>query len=329
MNIKWLRIWMQIKKYDKIVIARHVGPDPDALCSTIALRDVIKNTFPNKKVYAVGAPASNFKYIGHVDRFDDEMYEDAMLIVLDTPDRKRVDGVNVNRFEYKIKIDHHPFVEEFCDIEVVDKTASSACQLVLELIFNTGLKLTKEAAEKLFIGIVSDTDRFLFSYTTPKTFNLIAKLIKKTNIEFTGLYESLYLRPIKEVRFQGYVTNNMIVTENGFAHIKLDDEILKEYGVDSSTAGNMINNFNYINEIYAWAMFSLDKNNEIIKGSIRSRGPVINEVAKKYGGGGHAMASGVRLKTFDEVDKLVKDLDRTCAAYADKLKTSNMSDNEN
>ncbi len=320
MNIKWFRIWMKIRKYDKIVIARHIGPDPDALSSTIALRDVIKNTYPNKKVYAVGAPASSFKYIGQLDRFEDDMYEDSLLIVLDTPDRKRVDGVNPNRFEYRIKIDHHPFVEEFCNIEAIDSTASSACQLVLELIFNTRLRLTKEAAEKLFIGIVSDTDRFLFSYTTPKTFNLVAKMIKKTNIEFTGLYEPLYLRPIREVRFQGYVIQNMTVTENGFAYIKLDDEILKEYGVDSSTAGNMINNFNYINEVYAWAMFSVDKNNDIIKASIRSRGPIINETAAKYGGGGHILASGARLKDFDEVDLLVADLDKVCAIYNEKIK---------
>lgn len=322
MNSKWFRIWMKIKKYDKIVIARHVGPDPDALASSIALRDIIKNKYPEKKVYAVGAPASNFKYLGQLDKFDDEMYEDSMLIVLDTPDKRRVDGINVNRFDYRIKIDHHPYIEKFCNIELIDSNASSACQLVLELTFNTPLKLTKEAAEKLFVGIVSDTDRFLFSYTTPKTFKLVSKLIKKTNIEFTSLYEELYLRPIREVRFQGYVTNNMTVTENGFAYIKLDEDILKEYGVDSSTAGNMINNFNYINEIYAWAMFSLDKNNDIIKGSIRSRGPVINTVAARYGGGGHALASGTRLKDFDEVDKLIEDLDKTCAIYNESMKKS-------
>lgn len=320
MNIKWFRIWMKIRKYEKIVIARHVGPDPDALSSTIALRDVIKNTYPHKKVYAIGAPASNFKYIGQLDRFEEDMYEDSLLIVLDTPDRRRVDGVNPNRFEYKIKLDHHPFVEKFCNIEAIDSTASSACQLVLELIFKTRLTLTKEAAEKLFIGIVSDTDRFLFSYTTPKTFKLVSKMIKKTNIELTGLYEALYLRPIREVRFQGYVIHNMTVTENGFAYIKIDDEILKEYGVDASTAGNMINNFNYINEVYSWAMFSVDKNNDVIKVSIRSRGPIINTTAAKYGGGGHAMASGARLKNFDEVDLLIADLDKVCTLYNEKLK---------
>ncbi|MEG2311603.1 MAG: bifunctional oligoribonuclease/PAP phosphatase NrnA, partial [Bacilli bacterium] len=59
----------QIKKYDIIVIARHVGPDPDALASQIALKEIIKQTYPTKKVYAIGHPASKFKYIGMLDKF--------------------------------------------------------------------------------------------------------------------------------------------------------------------------------------------------------------------------------------------------------------------
>ena len=100
----------------------------------------------------------------------------------------------------------------------------------------------------------------------------------------------------------------------------INDEILKEYNVDSSTAGNMVNNFNYINEIYAWAMFSLDKANNVIKASIRSRGPVINEIASHFNGGGHALASGARLKDFNEVDKLVLELDEACRVYTSFIK---------
>ena len=69
MNI-YRRIYWKIRAAKTIVIARHVGPDPDALCSQIALRDSILNTFPNKKVYAVGSPASKFRYLGSLDKFD-------------------------------------------------------------------------------------------------------------------------------------------------------------------------------------------------------------------------------------------------------------------
>lgn len=314
MNSIYQKIYKQIKKYDDIVIARHVGPDPDALGSSIGLKEIIKNTFPKKNVYVVGCPASRFKYIGDLDKLPEDTSK-MLLIVTDTPDKGRVDTAIPNEFAYSIKIDHHPFVEKYCSLELIDETASSASQLILELVFNTKLNLTLEAAEKLFVGLISDTDRFLFSYTTPKTFNLVSKLIEETNLDFTKLYTKLYLRPIKEVRFKGYLQDNLCVTEHGFGYIKIDEELLEKYNVDAATAGNMVNDFNYIEGVEAWAVFSYDKNNGNIRGSIRSRGPIINEVASRYNGGGHKFASGVRLKNFEEVDKIIIDLDKVCEEY--------------
>src|SRR5574344_1907054 len=164
-NSIYKKIYKKIKKYDTIVIARHIGPDPDALGSSIALRDIILNTFPKKKVYTIGTPASRFRFLGVLDKLPEEIDDDTLLIVTDTPDKRRVDGVDTSLFKHTIKIDHHPFVEQFCDIEWIDDTASSASQLIMELVFKTNLKLTKEAAEKLYVGLVSDTNRFLYYYT--------------------------------------------------------------------------------------------------------------------------------------------------------------------
>ena len=317
MNI-FNQIFKQIKKYNKIVIVRHVGADPDALGSTLGLKEAILNTFPNKEVYVVGAPAARHRYIGNLDRFTEDMYENSLLIVLDTPNLKRIDGVDVSRFEYKIKIDHHPFIEEFADIELIDETASSASQLVVELIKNTKLKLNKECAEKLYVGIVGDTNRFLYYYTTAKTFELVSYLFKETEIDFTKLYENMYVRSLHDLRFQSYVINNLTLTENGFGYLKIEQNILDEYTVDAATASNIVNNLTYIEDMYSWAIFAYDKSNNNIRGSIRSRGPIINEVASNYNGGGHIYASGVRVSNFDEVDNIIKDLDEVCLKYKEE-----------
>lgn len=313
------KIYRTIKKYNKIVIARHIGPDPDALGSSVGLKEIIKQTFPEKEVYVVGTPVNKFKYLGILDKFNESMYKNSLLIVTDTPDMKRIDGVDVKKFKECIKIDHHPFVESFGGIELVDETASSASQLIMELVHKTKFQYTKSAAEKLFIGLIADTDRFLLSYTTPKTFELVADLIKETKIDFSSLYTNLYLRPFKEAKFEGYISNHLKVTEHGFAYIKLNEDILKEYNVDPATAGNMVNDFNYIEGIYAWALFSEDPINNNIRGTIRSRGPVINEVASLHNGGGHKFASGVRPKTFEEVDILAQEIDEVCKEYITTL----------
>ena len=314
-RLKIKTIFRKIKKFDTIVIARHVGADPDALASQIALRDIILNTFPKKKVYAVGNPASAFKYLGILDKFNEEMYQNSLLICLDVPDAARVDGVDVKLFKDSIKIDHHPFVEKYCNVEWVDDSASSTCQMIMELVLNSKLRITKSAAEKLYIGLVADTNRFLFYYTTTKTFDIVSQIIKLTDIDFTNLYEALYMRPLKEIKFQSYLTTNLKVTDNGFGYIIVTEDILKKFDVDAATAGNMVNKFNYIDEIVAWAVFSVDSKNDTIRGSIRSRGPIINEVAAQYGGGGHKFASGVRLKTIEEVEKMVDRLDKTCMEF--------------
>ena len=314
MNCKYRQIYKKIKKYDTIVLARHVGPDPDALGSTFGLKESILATFPKKKVYVVGASASKFHYLGVIDKMP-ENTKDALLMVLDTPDKKRVDGVDPKNFADSIKIDHHPYVETFCNIEWIDDKASSASQLVMELIFNTRLKMVKEAASKLYIGLIADTERFLYQYTTPKTFELVSKMIETTKLDFTTLYPNLYMRSIKEIRFQAYLMANLTITSNGFGYIKIDEDILQEYKVDAATAGNMINNFNYIEEMIAWGFFSLDKGNNNIRGSIRSRGPIINETVARFGGGGHALACGIRVDSFDKVDEVIDALDEVCREY--------------
>lgn len=309
------KIYKEIKKYDTIVIARHTGADPDALASSIALRDIILNTFPKKKVYTVGFPVSKFKYLGILDKFHEDLYENSLLIVTDTPDLKRVDGVVPSKFKDSIKIDHHPFVDKFCNLEWIDTASSSASQMIIELVFHTKLKMTKEAAEKLYVGIVSDTNRFLFSYTSSKTFDLVSKLIQTTQIEFTNLYEPLYLKSIKESKFEGYVAEHFTITENGLAYLVCTPEMLEKYEVDASTARNMVSEFNYIDEILVWMILTNEKSGEALKGSIRSRGPIINEIAGHFNGGGHSFASGVRVENEEQFKELLTELDEGCKQY--------------
>ena len=306
------KIYKKIKQYDTIVVARHVGPDPDAIASQIALRDSIKLTFPNKKVLAVGAGVSRFKRYGMLDKSEFDGVKDALLIITDVPTIERVDGIQDLSYKEVIKIDHHPHDEKISDIEIVDDTASSACQLIAELIFATNLKMDKNVASNLFLGIVSDSDRFLLAYTTAKTFRIVSKLIEEQNLDFVNLYDILYERPINEIQFHGYLGKNLTLTENGLAYIKISPEVIQEYVVDVSTPSNMINDFNYIKDVLVWVFVTYDEKNNMYKVNIRSRGPIINEIAEKYHGGGHKFASGVRTPNIEEIDGLLKDLDACC-----------------
>ena len=303
----------KIKEYDTIVIARHIGVDPDALCSQLALRDSIRLTYPNKKVLAIGTGSSRFLGFGKLDRL--EKVENALLIVTDTPDIKRVDSLDFSQGSYSIKIDHHPFMEKFCDLEIIEDDKSSACEIIMNIIDQTELQCNDSIAELLYMGLASDSNRFLFSSCNYKTFEIVAKYFKEYHISLEQVYEKLYTRPLNEVRLEGYISLNMQVTPNKLGYIVVPDAIISEFGVDSASAGNMINNFNYIREILVWVTITEDKKNDQYRVSIRSRGPQINAVAEKHHGGGHKFASGVKTKTLEEAYDILKDLDLELEKY--------------
>lgn len=313
------KIFNEIKKYNNIVIARHIGVDPDAMASQIALRDSIKLTFPEKKVMAVGNGSNKFSFLGKLDRL--EMSEDTLLIVTDTPDKRRVDYVDPDKFRFRIKIDHHPFIEKYCDIELIDDTATSACEIIMRMLLETKLKCNSNIARTLFAGLVSDSNRFLFNSCTSDTFKLVSEFLKLYNFDMYDIYQKLYARPLNEVRLEGYISLNMVVTENGLGYIKLTDDILKKFEVDSAAPGNMINNFNFIDKVLVWATITEDIKNNQIRVSIRSRGPIINGIAEDFGGGGHKFASGVKLRTFEEANRLMEMLDKELLKYKEAMES--------
>jgi phosphoesterase RecJ-like protein len=309
-------IFNVIKEYNNIVIARHVGVDYDAMASSMALKESIKETFPEKNVFVIGNGSVKVNFLGHLDKgIDFDQINDILLIVTDTPDKKRVDMEELTHYEKSIKIDHHPFMEKFCDFEYIDDSRSSASEIIYDLIKNTDLVLNRKICEILYAGIVADTNRFLFSNSKCETFEVVSEMIKDYNIDITRVYYNLYKRPLSEVKFFGYMASNIETTENGVGYIIVKNDVLTSYGVDSATGGNLINEFNNIGELLVWLSATEDVKNGFIRVSTRSRGPVINKVLEMHGGGGHPLASGAKLKTFEEVDALIKDLDNLCKEY--------------
>ena len=286
----------KIKEYDNIVITRHVGVDPDALCSQLALRDSIKLTYPEKKVLAIGTGSQKFAHFGRLDKY--EKLDNALLI---------------------IKIDHHPFIESFGGLEVIEDDKTSTCEIIMKIIEDTELKCSKEIAELLYMGLVSDSNRFLFNSATSNTFQRVANYLRDYDFDLSSIYNKLYLRPLSEVRLEGYISLNMKVTENKLGYVIITNDVINEYGVDSASAGNMVNDFNYIKEILVWATITEDVKNNQYRISIRSRGPEINKIAERHNGGGHKMASGVKCKSLDEALSVMRDLDSELKIYNEEI----------
>ena len=266
---------------------------------------------------AIGSGSVKFNFVGKLDK--EEELNNALLLVLDTPDQKRVDCTTLEPYTYKIKIDHHPYIETYCDLEWIDNNTSSASEMVSDLILNTDLVMDTEIASNLFAGIVSDTNRFMFSSSDYHIFIKVANLIKDYNIDVEEVYRNLFKRPLSEVKLQGYIAENLTLTEYGVGYAVITDEVIKKYDIDSASGGNMINNFNNIEEVLVWMTISEDVKNEVYRVSIRSRGPIINTIAERHHGGGHKFASGARIKTMADVKKMIQELNQVCKEYKEGL----------
>ena len=195
--------------------------------------------------------------------------------------------------------------------------------MVAYMLLLSNLKISRNVASNLFLGIVSDSGRFVFPYTSLLTFQIVEALIERSGLPFTNCYQKLYERPIEEVRFNGYLCMNLKVTENGFGYIEIPNEIFKEYKVDLATASNLVNDFNFIKDVYAWTFITYDEKSNMYRANIRSNGPIINEVASKFGGGGHKFASGVRTKEKEQIDGLLASLDEVCKKWKELLQKDN------
>lgn len=304
-----------IQKYNKVIIARHVGGDPDALGATFAMKEIIEANFDNKEVMVVGTSISKFKFFGHHDKISDDDYDSALLIALDIPDKRRLDGADIEKFKDVIKIDHHPEIDKFSNVQIIDENASSASEIVARWCFDCKLKMPKHAAENIFMGIVADTNRFLFQGANAETYGLVSKLINEKKIDTSELYARLYERSISEVRLEGFISQNLNITKNGVGYIKITDKKLREFKVDSASIGGIMNNYNFISELITWVVFTEDVKLNVIRTSARSRGPIINKLFEQYNGGGHMYACGAKLKSFSEADEIVDKLDELCKEY--------------
>lgn len=192
---------------------------------------------------------------------------------------------------------------------------SSTCEMITNLILDTKLMMDTKIAENLYTGMVFDSDRFLLQNTSTDTFHTVYRLLNESKINFVPLYDNLYERSIVEEKFRAYLINHIEISENSFGFIHITEEVLKKYNVEPSTVSNLVNDFYFIKELICWVFVVYDERSSIYKVNIRSRGPVVNEVASKYNGGGHKLASGARIKNYKDVEKLAKDLDEVCELY--------------
>lgn len=304
-----------IKQYSTIIIHRHVRPDPDAYGSQLGLKYLLEQNYPDKQILAAGTHDYTMDFLDFPDVVEDQDFKGALVIVTDTANTERVDDQRYKTGAKLIKIDHHPNDDAYGDIVSVDTTASSASELVYDLYTygrdNEGWTLSVKAARLLYAGIIGDTGRFLFPSTTQKTFAIAGELIKY-DFDRDALHNGMYEMDRKLLHLQGYMYQNFKMDENGAAYVKITKDILKEFDVTATDTSLLVGSLGNVKGMKAWVIL-IEEDTEI-RVRLRSKGPIINALAKEFGGGGHPMASGATAYSWKEADQVIERLAEICAA---------------
>lgn len=298
----------KIEEYDHIAIYRHVNPDFDAFGSQFGMYDIIRTTYPNKHVYVCGEFNSDLvsKYTVDVDYQQVDYTKGVLGIVLDTANVERIDDQSYKLCKEIIKIDHHLVVDSYGTINFEDSTASSASQLVGTLFKDSSLKISKDGAGALYLGIIGDSSRFLFKSTDERTFEVAGALIKE-GIDITEIYNRIYLKKAKDLEINKFILNNY-KCDGGIAYYILSDADLKQLGISRERGSDFVNMLSGVEEFKIWMALTQNIADNNWRVSMRSRDYAVNEVAAKYDGGGHMLASGAKLSSLDQLDSLLKDL---------------------
>jgi phosphoesterase RecJ-like protein len=301
-----------IETYETIIVHRHVRPDPDAYGSQCGLVEILKASYPEKRVYAVGKEDPSLHFLRRLDQITDDVYEGALVIVCDTANAERICDERFSMGDMLIKIDHHPNEDPYGDLLWVDTAASSVSEMIYEFYLfgrELGLKINDEAARLLYAGIVGDTGRFLFPSTTDKTFAYAGELIHY-HFSRTELYDKMYELDSNIVKLSGHILQNFELRPSGVASMILSKQLLDEYGAIPSEASLLVGTLGNVKGIKAWVFFI--EENDQIRVRLRSKGPVINGIAKMYNGGGHPLAAGASIYSWDQVNDVIAEMEKVC-----------------
>ncbi len=317
----FIEILEKIKEYKRIIIHRHIRPDGDCIGSQMGLKHAIKNTFKEKEVYAIGDDIPEYlKYLGEADMIPDEYYNDALVIVVDTATPNRIYDERWQKGKFIIKIDHHDDSPEYGDICYIDPTSPACASIIVRMIrsWKDEIKINKESATALYLGIITDTGRFRYRGLSEELFNNAGYLLNQ-GIDAYDIYDNLYVDTVETLKLQGYVLNNFKTTPNGVAYIYFTKKIMKKYKVSKEDAANLVNTLGSIKGCPIWVAFvdqmlEKDPSKELdpakeIRCRLRSKGIAINSVAANYRGGGHLSAAGATIYSKKEMKKLLNDLD--------------------
>ena len=297
-----------IQKAHIITISSHVSPDGDAVGSSTALYLLLSRM--GKEVYLIENDdyPSNLTFMDmNVSYTKGPGFESDLFIVTDVASIDRIGSARsfFDKASKSLCIDHHKTNNGFCTDNIIEPHYSSTCELVAELMLNGGYSIDPDIASYLYLGIVTDTNRFQYESTSPQTLKIASSLIElkanRKKIHY-HLYESL---DVDYLMLQAKVIKEAIsIKEGKFMVAKLSQKDLKQFNLDYDQTDSLVSIIKSIEGVELVCLVK-EEDKEKQKLSFRSKTSIdVAKLAQDFGGGGHIRAAGASVEgSLDDVFK--------------------------
>ncbi|MCK4936259.1 MAG: bifunctional oligoribonuclease/PAP phosphatase NrnA [Elusimicrobiales bacterium] len=301
-----------IHKHKSFFLAGHINPDGDTLGSMLAFSSVLKRM--GKKVYMFSNDPipENLRFLPKVKtikiaKIPKSAYDVMILLESSTPKR----AGDLKNMDKKVKvlvnIDHHKTSQNFGDINIIDNASASTAEIIYRLFYNMKVKITKSEAICLYTGIVTDTGRFHYPATNPRTLEIAARLLQ-TGFDFSRINDLLFSsRAFRALKILGKALLSMeLAFSDKAAFLRLTNADFKETNTTSEHTESIINHGMMVPGVKISVLFRQEANRVTI--TFRSKGNIdVSALAKKFGGGGHKHAAGCKSNlSLDSIEKKIR-----------------------
>ena len=306
----------ELRRADKLLLTTHENPDGDALGSLLGMHLVLEQLGKDSVMF-LAANQFPLPYEYQRMRLDGVRHElpddvnERTIVFLDCGniDRTPVHFLH-GRHLHVLNIDHHHDNTRFGDVNVVQGDASCTAEIVYTLAQELGVEITQPLAEALYIGLVTDTGKFMFENTTPAAHRMAAELIAhgvEPQVVHRRLYEGLPFSRIQLLaralaavqRYDGGALTLTHLTRDDFAHSEADE----------SDSEGIVDHMRQVEGTrVACLIRELVANDGRRKVSLRATDDQIDvsQIAREFGGGGHRQAAG--FTTAIELGELIESL---------------------
>ena len=299
------QLYSRIQQCRTIAVTSHCRPDGDAIGSTLALGLALQGM--GKKVYMWnedGVPARYAFLEGAelIQPLPETVPADVeMLICVDTGDWKRL-GDRTQQllvdFPLIVNVDHHGTNTRYGHLQVIEPETAACAFVLFNMLKSWGVKMTRPVADALYVGISTDTGSFQYGSTTPEVMHAAGELLA-AGVDVADVNRRVYQEvPYSSLLMQREVLNHMVVEAGGrLAHYSMPAGRKAELQVSLEDTKDLVDVVRVLQGVKVAIIFE-DLEDGRIRVSLRSKDASISvaAIASLFGGGGHAMASGIRMR---------------------------------